>query len=440
VYDSNPEHPWNRLYRAIAVRTERGIPYGADNSEPYGEPFDDPQEVRAALDEFLERHAEKLAPGNLGRALLLNDLWTAFDLAASPVMMADSAALRARLARVIARLRLPRSAVSGLPDNYQQAVRSGKFAADFDPAHPEQPFLPPDLFDPNGPWVRIQDGTGAPAAAMHVEIFSGRSEFLVFIRCPGGRQATLAYLTSLNLYRTPFELRPAEIGTQYPSGEPVRWDPLRLDPRTPQFPPGTMFALVRRMMVVDEALQPIATAITQKVQIRVYRQAGGAADDPQRNEFQGRQVAVELVMRRRALLAGQQGGLRALPADATEYQAMLTQMGVPRDKLLEGTVVLARCVRCHNGDGIFSVNTYRRTDSGWPRTLNPQLLPAADLGYEEEVTRRWKESQFNWGLLRGLLEAQGVRVGAGSREGSSRRGTGMQVPRRRERFELTAQR
>jgi hypothetical protein len=41
VYDRDPEHLWNRLYRAIAVRTEGAVDYGLDNAEPYHDAFDD---------------------------------------------------------------------------------------------------------------------------------------------------------------------------------------------------------------------------------------------------------------------------------------------------------------------------------------------------------------------------------------------------------------
>ena len=50
-------------------------------------------------------------------------------------------------------------------------------------------------------------------APFHVGSFSGRSTFQIFIRCPGGRKATLAYLQTLNLYRTPWALEPAVIAT-----------------------------------------------------------------------------------------------------------------------------------------------------------------------------------------------------------------------------------
>ena len=54
IYDQDPQHLWNRLYRALAVRTEAGIQYGIDSSVPLEEEFDNPGHLAAVLDEFLK--------------------------------------------------------------------------------------------------------------------------------------------------------------------------------------------------------------------------------------------------------------------------------------------------------------------------------------------------------------------------------------------------
>ena len=396
IYDRDPQHLWNRLYREIAVRTDGTTAYGIDNAEPFNEPFDHPQRLIAVLKEFLTVHGEIRCATALRRALMQNDLWSAFDLTAGPSARTGDSAIRPLLARVIERLELPNTALSQLPDNYAAAVKSGKFAADFDPSHPEQSFLPPDLFDPNGPWVQLgADDRGAPVAAMHAEMLSGRSVFKVFIRLPGGRQATLAYLARLNLYPTPWALRPADIATTYPDHNKVRWSPLRFDPQTPQFPPGTILALVRQMMVIDDKLQPVPTAVTQKVQFRVYKEVGSAP-------AKAREIPFEFVLRRRDLLGEAAVGLHAVAPDEAEYQLTTIPMGVSRAQLLSGPVVLTTCVRCHSAEGIFSVNSYTSPFS--PDRANPQLLPAHLPDVEAQRTAEWKEKQFNWGLLRGLLE------------------------------------
>ncbi|MGH8237555.1 MAG: hypothetical protein ACREXP_11105, partial [Steroidobacteraceae bacterium] len=209
VYDRDPQHLWNRLYRAIATRTVDGTEFGSDNSEPYLAPVEDVARLNAVLDEFLAGDSRSRSLGDLQQALLLNDVWAAFDLAAAR----DAKPLQNKLARAIWRLRMSAAAIAALPDNYAQAVKQGDFAKDFDAAHPTAPFLPPDLFDASGPWVQIGKQAHGRVTPFHVAGFSGRSTFQIFIRCPGGRQATLAYLQTLNLYRTPWALEPAEIAT-----------------------------------------------------------------------------------------------------------------------------------------------------------------------------------------------------------------------------------
>src|SRR5271156_5569898 len=96
IYDRDPEHLWNRLYCAIAVRTVGAVDYGADNAEPYYDAFDDPKKLAALLDEFLDKHGEGRASGDLKQALFQNDVWSAFDLATSPEVDASGVLLQRR--------------------------------------------------------------------------------------------------------------------------------------------------------------------------------------------------------------------------------------------------------------------------------------------------------------------------------------------------------
>lgn len=401
IYHDDPVHLWNRLYRAIAVRTEAGIQYGVDSSSPLAEDFDDPRYLQSVLDEFLRSDGENLVSSDLKRALLQHDVWAAFDLAAH----GDGAALRIRLAQVIEALRLSDRTIDGLVDNYSEAVKSGAFAHDFDPMQPGKAFLPPDLFDANGPWVEIGESGRGLVAPDHVVALSGRSIFRVFIRCPGGRSPTLAYLERLNLYRTPWALVPSEIGTAYlGNGEerPVRMETRRLDPATPQFPAGTVVALVRQMAVVNAALEPAATPITQSLQFRVYRKVDADGYRSLESKFADSQAVFEFAMRRRDLLAGRSGGLHQVTPDETEYQP-LNKLNGTRAERLRGLAVLSTCTRCHNANGIFAVNSYTRM---FDREMaNPQLLPADDPDNQALTTIGWKKHQFDWGLMRGLFEA-----------------------------------
>jgi hypothetical protein len=398
IYDADPEHIWNRVYRALAVRTEAGIQYGIDSSVPFEEEFDDPARVAAVLDEFLKSKGESRASGDLRRALFQHDVWAAFDLAAR----GGDKNLRYRLAAVIGRLRMRDDAIDGLPDNYATAVTSGKFSRDFDPEHPNEAFLPPDLFDMNGPWVEIGESGLGLVAPVHVESLSGRSAFRVFIRCPGGRKATLAYLERLNLHRTPWAQKPAEIGITYPDERQVRQEPA-LDPATPQFPAGTIVALVRQMAVINEDLEPVMTPITQSVQLRAYRKVSADIYRDWRANFGESQSVFEFAMHRQDLLSGKSEGLQLVGPEETEYQ-LIGRLHGERAIQLRGSVVMSTCQRCHSANGIFSVNSYTRYFG--PETTNPQLLPADSADNQGRTTLEWKKQQFNWGLLRGLLERE----------------------------------
>ena len=399
IYDPNPEHLWNRLYRAVAMRAQDGTQYGADNSEPYSDPFDDPASLTAVLDEFLSDNGKTSLPGNLHRALLLNDVWAAFDLEVAH----EGRPLAQKLARVIGRLRMPAAAIAALPDNYAQAVKSRLRRISI-PSIPRSRFCPLTFSMRTAPGCRSASTASGPVAPMHVQQLSGRSAFLVFLRVPGGRKATLAYLQTLNLYRTPWEFRPAELATNESTGEFVRWDPLRFNRETPQFAAGTTVALVRQMIVINDKLEPVPTPITQSVQFRVYRKVSGNRAELTFANFGTWQSVYEFVMRRRDLLAGRAGGLHAIKPGEREYRLASVPMRVGREEQLIGPAVLSTCARCHHADGIFSINSYTRTLTRGG-TTNPQLLPAISPEYQRAETVYWKRQQFDWGMLRGLIEA-----------------------------------
>jgi hypothetical protein len=279
IYDSNPSHIWNRLYAALLIREDRrGTQFGADSLDP--PLWQETEHLLAGpshelalrvLDEFLQTHAENLIHDPLKRALLQRDLWAVFDWSVQqypardrPLRNKEKKALQVRLAEVLQRLALTPKEVKSLPDTYAQAVASGTFAKEFDPAHPDLPFLPPDLFDPHGPWVCIQPSPeswdSGGVARMHVGNLSGRSGFLVFVRLPEGRKATVDYFQLLWNYPQPWVPGPG-----------VAADQAIENPDLPSFPAGTQVALVRRLTLFDNQGNLAASSITESVQIRVYR-------------------------------------------------------------------------------------------------------------------------------------------------------------------------
>jgi hypothetical protein len=249
--------------------------------------------------------------------------------------------------------------------------------------------------------VEISDDHGRAVAPDHVQSLQGRSIFRIFIRCPGERKDTLAYMQKLNLYTTPWTLEAATIATTH-LGKKVRWDPLRMDRKTPQFPEGTMIALVRQMILINDKVQLRSSHITQSVQFRVFRRISegfgvGAAEQAKGQAF------FELNMRRGELLAGKAGGLHAVAKDDVEYQ--LFPIGgrdnETREFHLRGSAGLTNCVTCHSANGIFSVRTYARG-------TNPQLFPAPHSGHSTERSLSRKQERFDWGVLRGMVEAENL--------------------------------
>jgi hypothetical protein len=281
LYHADPKHLWNRLHEALFVRIgPDDCRYGQDRLEPLlwagsRHLLQGPshQQAVAVLEEFVKNSGEKLVKDPLKRAVLQRDLWLVFNWIEtnhhagfrSPpteVVHAAQAQLRPPLVATIKRLALDPKEIQNLPDNYAAAVASGEFAKGFNPKAPNQAYLPADLFDANGPWVCVGRPDG-PIAPQHLDdsaVFTN-SAFLLFVRLPAGRDATLSYLKKLRSFDEPL----------WVSAEDDRTNRVP-NPKLPQFPVVTEVALVRRALLVDSEYRPVATALTESVQLRVYRQ------------------------------------------------------------------------------------------------------------------------------------------------------------------------
>src|SRR6516165_198867 len=213
LYHADPEHLWNRLHKALFVRVgPDGRTYGRDRLEPLlwlGSKHlleeKSHQRAVALLEEFLKNNGGKLVEDPLKQAVLQRDLWLVFnwlegehskhfyepELKPEEVRAARDR-LRRPLAAVIRRLALAPGQIKNLPDNYAAAVASGAFPNKFDPEHPDKPYLPADLFAPDGPWVCVGRPDG-PVAPAHLRDTGANkftnSAFLVFLRLPDGRAA-----------------------------------------------------------------------------------------------------------------------------------------------------------------------------------------------------------------------------------------------------------
>jgi hypothetical protein len=168
-YDPDPGQLWNRLHAALLTRPDRdGKTLGRDALDPHLFPTtkrllegQTHAEAVKLLDDFLAGgHA--LVRDPVKRAVLQRDLWAVFDWAAYPFgnyytggdpIKIRKGPLQERLAKAIRKL--APSKAEALPDTYALAVKAKAFPPAYDPAKPDAPFLPPDLFDPAGPWVCV---------------------------------------------------------------------------------------------------------------------------------------------------------------------------------------------------------------------------------------------------------------------------------------------
>jgi hypothetical protein len=395
LYDPNPNHLWNRLYRALYERvTKDGKGYGYDELDPLlwrGTKYllrssPSTQQATAVLDEFLSTHAERLISDPTKQALLQRDLWAVFDWTTRvPIQSQEKENLQLRLAKVIKRLALSGDKIKALPNTYDQAIRSKAFAAAYNPSHPEQPFLPPDLFDANGPWVQLSGRDGGLVARGHTDAFP-RSVFMVLIRLPEGRTATLTYLNKLAEFPNPW-LRDRE----GPGG-------MRPNPGLSQFPAGTELALVRLMMLIDNQANLQSTNLIESIQIRTHRVIPNSIDNS-RSAARAAMDVDEFRLSRPKLFAGENGGLRALGTEDTEFPIFASHdidlfevdfAGASFERMLSAP--LEFCAACHSRSGVHSMLSRG----------GRVVIPSVASDYEAAETKAWKQRQDNWKLLRAL--------------------------------------
>lgn len=407
---SDPKHLWNRIRSRLHVRIESQIAEGSDPfvfdsnehdplhwsriwfPEPVdyllkGKPY---REAIALLDEFLANEGQNLAPNPLERALLQHDLWAVFDYVSDPEWSnplqlqpeerqyrIERRELSKRLANAIDRLALTEEEIEKLPDNYADAIASKNSPPEFNSERPGQAFLPPDLWSPDSSWVLVGEWASNPLAIRHTAFFGGRSTFAVFLRLPGGRDTTVKYLKELR------EWKPEPGEAVPPNGQAI----------PPQVPPKTQFALVRRMMVVNEEGEIVPTRLTESLQIRVL-------PDPSLpgQEAQG---FFEYRLRRQDLINGKAGGLFAVQIADRDRSDML-DLG-PRSDEEKHEPILASCRTCHSDQGILSMNSYTGSMDNVSRLRGLRALSDSSLETQQDATIAWKQKQYTWGFLTGFM-------------------------------------
>ena len=405
LFHPDAQHISNRLYRELHVRKEpNGKEHGFDALDPLlwsrtsylldGKSW---AQALGLADEFLRTHAERQISDRTKRAMLQRDVWAIFDWADQSDLphQTERRELIARLAPIVKRLALSPDELAQLPDTYVRALQNHEFPAAYDPANPSQAFLPPDLFDTRGPWVCL----GAPdhdlAAPLHDLSFTARSIFFVFARLPGGRAATLTYFKQLAEMKLSLFVRMQEPGWPQPMDV---WNP-----KVPQFPVGTEFALARKLVLPDRDGHLRLTPVTESVQIRHY------TDIPNVDPMASRDVALaqrfqavsEIDLSRMLLFSEHHSGLRAVTATDDHFlifPAMSQGFDAFEEKHMRMQAVspFVECKGCHLGPGIQSMMSFsfRATPNEGP-VLSPRLAETTTRKESEKVME-WGEKQKKW--------------------------------------------
>jgi len=274
------------------------------------------------------------------RAQLQRDLWMSFD---TGVQREDRSEVRARIAGILLRLTLSVDEIARLPDTYAESAKL--YPSSFDPAKREQPFLPPDLFDPNGPWVALHsDGA---VAFRHDSFFGERSAFVIFVRHPEGREATIRFIEGL---------------------EKVKY---------PAIPIGMEFANVRRSLLISDQKIPVATPITESVQLRHYWGRNG-----------DEQAVFKFELDRKDLRLRPLRKYEAKPSFAVSFEHAASRQSLSHP-------VLSTCLECHVG-GAAGVQVFLNNDM-----VKYHLRPGTPEQEFAKVLRR-KTGEDSWKALEQL--------------------------------------
>jgi hypothetical protein len=434
LYHRDRDHLWNRVHSALLMRTgPDGRSYGEDRLEPLLWMDSDhllggasARRAVAVLNEFVRSKGETLIDDPLKRAMLQRDLWLVFNWLARKPDDEARKQLGTLLAQVIRRLALTGEQIARLPDNYAAAVASKRYAKRFDPENPERSYLSPELFNPKGLWVSV-GRTDGPTAPFHLdERGTNRftnSAFLIFLKLPAGRDATLDFLKRLAAFDRPLLISNTEEKSS-------RLSPYLPNPAMPQWPKGTEVALLRRALLIDSARRVVASPLTESVQWRVMR-TGTVDLTPQvleKASLRGTtswQASAEFRLRRAGLFAGHVRGLHDVSGERDFKTGFNShpwdEFGDPPSPATTGrrfpegrqpfASIRASCGSCHNFPGIYSFHSLREFAFGGPWTVQvsdgekrktPPLaaLPVAKV---ERAAVEWKKEQPGWKALRKLM-------------------------------------
>jgi hypothetical protein len=390
LFDSNPDHIWNRLHNTLFIRVAPdGARYGEDSADILywirtknlleGESRSNAIQV---LKEFTESHAATQVQDPWKRALLQSRCWSLFDWAARKSSFDEKtrdacSELQTRLATIIRQLALNEDQIAKLPNNLGASRELSALAKQ------------------NGDWISVKVPVGETTAQAHTRYFDGRPVFSVMFRHPQGRSAGTNYLAQLRAFSPMWIWRT--------NADSHRMDST-LNPEMPNVPANSQWALVRRMCVIDANGKIRATPVVETVQMRTFKKISTARTTFEATKDSQRMQQFDMRARDAALIEvspDEKSFTHFFSKGFDPFEERRNNAAPEPSGFLRRT--LASCDECHsNGSGIHSVNTFLGFFSHEP-FLNTTQMEAVD-NWENDVERTvsWKERQYSWGLLQGL--------------------------------------
>ncbi len=414
--------PYDVLYDVIMTRHgPDGKTYGKNSAVPliwndssYLLNGDTHKKFIDALDAFSAVSQQEIEVySDVKRALLQRHLWAVFDWATvrrapswdePQELKATRFKIQRKIAALMKRLALSEAEILALPNPMKAAAKSGGFPQNYDPDDCLKPFLPADLFDEEGPWVCLRRTRAGLPAQLHSEFEEWRSTFLVFMRLPGGRKETLGYLEKLNSFREPLIFNERGPG---------------LNPKTPQFPVGTQFALVEQAMLISDQGEPTLSPLIYNVQLRAYVTFDFKDLETLKNRTQ---ALAEFVMQPRQLMQGKPA-IKALGRDERHHTTFFSNdpFQASGRSSQDPHLGLRSCMQCHMSKGILSVNSRSRIVQ-----LGPSIPARFREGKPSTIatsTAARKKQHYTWGVLEVLWRNEAKQFGVNEPVDVDRRNT-----------------
>lgn len=328
------------------------------------------------LDAAVAKSGDLRDQSPLVRAVIQRAAWRAFDslAAGSDYVGSDKQALRLKLATLISLTALTNDEIARLPNTYV-----GKAIGDDIERNPAFDLeLPEDLFDNHGSWLQLTYQGLGRIGLTHEKSRNGRSEFLLFVRFPEGRQQGEEFLERHNAFATHQGQKRQEIlNFLVPRARDA--------PEMPTMPKGATAILVERMLVISTDHVPVSTPIVTSIAVIDLETAINSRNS---QIHRVRSSAFEIDFG--SLLDPQKSvSLRRLG----DHEPFSGETRFPTGNQM--------CMTCHAGNGLLSLS------GGVAGMVVPEFRTVDVVpNGTKSATARWKMKEFSFGLLRGILEGQ----------------------------------